>query len=189
MARDLRKHAAGTNSAKTGRTMYTILRRYRVRLGTVEQAATYAERTLVPQLREVPSFIAHYLLDQGDNTLISLTLFESNDAAEAAGRVLAGWFRSDWPAFRLLPPEFDVGEVVSVDAALRRASTAAASTQADPVIAEPRAGGEVAYPGDRRVNGERRRRTESPVIERRSGLERRVTGERRVGMERRGVPV
>jgi hypothetical protein len=169
--------------------MYTILRRYRVRLGTVEQAATYAERTLVQQLRQVPTFIAHYLLDQGDNTLISLTLFESNDAAEAAGRVLADWFRSDWPAFRLLPPEYNVGEVVSVDAALRRATGAATTAQAEVAIAELRVGGEVVYPGDRRVNPERRRRTESPVIERRSGLERRVVADRRVGVERRGVPV
>ncbi|HUL03222.1 MAG TPA: hypothetical protein VLV16_08355 [Gemmatimonadales bacterium] len=168
--------------------MYTILRRYRVRLGTVEQAATYAERTLVPQLRQVPTFIAHYLLDQGDNTLISLTLFENNEAAEAAGRVLADWFRSDWPAFRMLPPEYNVGEVVSVDAALRRA-TAAATAEPELAFAELRVGGEAAYPGDRRMTPDRRRRTESPVIERRSGLERRVVAERRVGLERRGAPV
>ena len=156
--------------------MYTILRRYRVRLGTVEQAASYAERTLVPQLHQVPSFIAHYLLDQGDNTLISLTLFEKNEAAEPVAQVLAGWFRSDWPAFRLLPPQFEVGEVVSVDAALRKAGAAA---QAEGPLAEIRVGGEVTYPGDRRVTPERRQRTESPVIERRSGLERRVLADRR----------
>jgi len=167
--------------------MFTILRRYRVRLGTVEQAATYAERTLVPQLRQVSGFVAHYLLDTGHNTLISLSLFETTEGADAADRVLAAWFRSDWPAFRVMPPDFSVGEVMTVDAALRRATEAA--PQVELTLPEARSGADVSYPGDRRVNPERRRRTESPVIERRSGLERRVTAERRAGVERRGLPL
>jgi hypothetical protein len=88
-----------------------------------------------------------------------------------------------------MPPEYNVGEVLTVDAALRKANGATAPAQAEVAIAELRVGGEVAYPGDRRVTPERRRRTESPVIERRSGLERRIVADRRAGADRRGIPL
>jgi hypothetical protein len=88
-----------------------------------------------------------------------------------------------------MPPDYGVGEVVTVDAALRRAAEAAVPAQAELSLPELRVGLEVPYTGDRRVTADRRRRTESPVIERRSGIERRVTAERRAGTERRGVPL
>jgi hypothetical protein len=179
--------------------MYTIFRRYRVRLGTVPQAATYAERTLLPQLKTVPTFVAHYLVDTGENTLVSLTLLESSEDVERAVQVLADWFRSDWPAFRVIPPEFGVGHVLTVEAALREAavvSVTAGYDTADALEALEGAGvgsdggSGVPAAGDRRARGERRVRSEPCAVDRRSGIPRRTTGERRRGLERRaGLPV
>jgi heme-degrading monooxygenase HmoA len=84
--------------------MRAVLRRYRVRLGTVGAAAAHAERSLLPLIKQLPGFVAHYLLDTGGGIAVSLTLFETRTAAEASHRVLNDWFRSDWPAFQQIPP-------------------------------------------------------------------------------------
>ncbi len=93
--------------------MHAVIRRYRVRLGTVEQAARYAEKWFVPLVRKLPGFVMYYLLDAGNDTLASIGLFESRDGAESAAQLARDWFEDEWPSFRPLPPEVVVGEIVA----------------------------------------------------------------------------
>ena len=93
--------------------MHAVIRRYRVRLGTVEQAARYAEKWFVPLVRKLPGFVTYYLLDAGNDTLASIGLFESRDGAESAAQLARDWFEDEWPSFRPLPPEVVVGEIVA----------------------------------------------------------------------------
>jgi len=72
--------------------MHAVIRRYRVRLGTVEQAARYAEKWFVPLVRKLPGFVTYYLLDAGNDTLASIGLFESIDGAESAAQLARDWF-------------------------------------------------------------------------------------------------
>ena len=85
--------------------MHAVIRRYRVRLGTVEQAARYADKWFVPLVRKLPGFVMYYLLDAGNDTLASIGLFESRDGAESAAQLARDWFEDEWPSFRPLPPE------------------------------------------------------------------------------------
>jgi hypothetical protein len=89
------------------------MRRYRVRLGTVEQAARYAEKWFVPLIRKLPGFVTYYLMDAGNDTLASIGLFETREGAESAARLARDWFEDEWPSFRPLPPEVVVGEIVA----------------------------------------------------------------------------
>ena len=41
----------------TGGLMHAVIRRYRVRLGTVAQAVRYAEKQFVPLVRRIPGFV------------------------------------------------------------------------------------------------------------------------------------
>jgi hypothetical protein len=99
--------------------MYAVLRRYTVRLGSVDAAARYAEETLLPQLRQVPGFATFYLVDAGQGTLMSIGLFETEDGADRANELISSWFRNDWPMFRALPPEVTTGRVLAHTALAR----------------------------------------------------------------------
>ena len=159
--------------------MFTVLQRYRVRLGTIADAAARSEETLVPSLKAVTGFVAYHLLNTGDSTVAALALFETKPSADTAARLLSEWFRSDWPAFRLLAPDLSVAESLTRAQASGDGGTEWLSEEA--VEAAPQAG------RDRRRIGERRLLVVARVPERRSATDRRSTSERRSGAERRGV--
>ncbi len=92
--------------------MHAVIRRYKVRLGTVASAAQHAETSLLPQMNRLPGFVAYYLLDAGDSVLASISVCETPEGADASAALAASWFRSDWPSFKLIPPEVTDGEVL-----------------------------------------------------------------------------
>jgi len=65
--------------------MHGVIRRYRVRLGTVEQAAHYAEKGFLPIVRDIPGFVSCHLLDAGNDILTCIALFETEQGAAAGG--------------------------------------------------------------------------------------------------------
>ena len=157
--------------------MHAVIRRYRVRLGTVATAAQLAQTHLVPHMSRIPGFTAYYLLDAGEGIVASISVCESREGSELAAGLAADWFRSDWPSFQLIPPEVTDGEVL-VHAEVVRASGRRRS--------ERRSAAEQRAAQDRRAGVERRVATmSSPDIDRRTGMERRVEGERRSAAERR----
>ena len=71
-------------------SMFTVLQRYRVRLGTVADAATRAEESLVPRLKDVTGFelAAHRSIMTGRNQTIDFSVDPAPViAALRAGRV------------------------------------------------------------------------------------------------------
>ena len=137
--------------------MHAVIRRYRVRLGTMEQAARHAEKWFLPLVRRIPGFISYYLVAADDGVLMALGLFSTAAGADAAAALAGDWFRGEWGSFRPLPPEVIAGEVV--------AQAVVTAGQADP---------------ERRRVLDRRRASAlvpadaGPDIERRSGLDRRI---------------
>ena len=100
--------------------MHGLIRRYRVRLGTVAQAARYAEKGFLPMVRDIRGFISCHLLDAGDDVLTCIALFENEAGTTAALRATRDWFRDEWSSFRPLPPEVIKGEVLAVATTDRR---------------------------------------------------------------------
>lgn len=101
--------------------MHGMIRRYRVRLGTVEQAAHYAEKGFIPILRDIPGFVSCYMIDAGNDILTCTALFETEQGAAEAVRASREWFRDEWSSFRPIPPEVTFGEVLARATADRRA--------------------------------------------------------------------
>src|SRR5207302_1624506 len=97
----------------TGGLMHAVIRRYRVRLGTVAQAVRYAEKQFVPLVRRIPGFVGCYLMDAGNDVLTSIGLFHTQEGAEAAISLQRDWFRDEWSSFRPLPPEIVAGAVLA----------------------------------------------------------------------------
>ena len=100
--------------------MHAVVRRYRVRLGTMEQAARYTEKWFVPLLRQIPGFKSCYLVSDGEGVLASLGFFETREGAKAANTLATQWFREEWGAYRPLAPEIMGGEVLTEINAERR---------------------------------------------------------------------
>jgi hypothetical protein len=93
--------------------MHGMIRRYRVRLGTVAQAAHYTEKGFLPILRDIPGFVSCHLMDAGDDVLTCVALFDTEAGIAAAVRATRDWFRDEWSSFRPLPPEVIKGEVLA----------------------------------------------------------------------------
>ena len=157
--------------------MHAVIRRYKVRLGTVSSAAQHAENSLLPQMNRLPGFVAYYLLDAGDSVLASISVCETQEGAGEAAALAASWFRSDWPSFKLIPPETTDGEVL-VHAEVGRAAGRRRF--------ERRSSTDRRVDSDRRTASERRRSDETPVVERRT-TGRRASTERRAEVERRAA--
>ncbi len=171
--------------------MYAALHHYRVRLGTVAEAGERAQRALVPLLRRVAAFVAYYLLDAGNDTVVSLALFDTREAAEGSTPLLSDWFRSDWPAFRQIPPDGSVGELLVVERVTREAEPAPpddrARTQTDrQEVREPRRAWDRRM-FDRRAMQDRRQEMAPVATERRGEGDRRRGLDRRSGLERRAA--
>lgn len=158
--------------------MHAVIRRYKVRLGTVASAAQHAESSLLPQMNKLPGFVAYYLLDAGDSVVASISICETRDGADAAAGLAAEWFRSDWPSFKLIPPEITDGEVL-VHAEVGRATGRRR--------VERRAVSDRRASADRRNERERRRTNAPTAVDQRSGAGRRSQTERRSKEERRAA--
>ncbi|MGH7569180.1 MAG: hypothetical protein ACREL9_09455, partial [Gemmatimonadales bacterium] len=63
-------------------------------------------------MNRIPGFAAYYLLDAGDGVLASISVCETKEGAAASAGLAAEWFRSDWPSFRVIPPEVTDGAVL-----------------------------------------------------------------------------
>jgi len=138
--------------------MHAVIRRYRVRLGTVAQAVRYAEKQFVPLVRRIPGFVGCYLMDAGNDVLTSIGLFHTQEGAEAAISLQRDWFRDEWSSFRPLPPEIVAGAV----------------------LAQATADG--AAPAERRMMIDRRHTAAVLPAGPWNGVERRAASDRRVGV-------
>src|SRR5438046_8431459 len=104
-----------------GGLMHGLIRRYRVRLGTVEQAAHYADKGFIPILRDIPGFVSCHLLDAGNDILTCMALFETEPGAAEAVRASREWCRYEWSWFRPVPPGVSFGGGLARSTAGRRA--------------------------------------------------------------------
>src|SRR5207245_8418233 len=112
---------APARTEREGGLMHGVIRRYRVRLGTVEQAAHYAEKGFLPIVRDIPGFVSCHLLDAGNDILTCIAMFETEQRAAAAVRASRDWFRDEWSSFRPVPPELTISEVLARATPARRA--------------------------------------------------------------------
>ena len=69
--------------------MFTIIRKFTLTRGSVEEVAPTSKDGFVPLLRELPGFRGYYLLDGGPDVLISIRVFDSADEALASNEIAA----------------------------------------------------------------------------------------------------
>jgi ketosteroid isomerase-like protein len=91
--------------------MYASIRRYQGQPGQTEETIRRVKQGLLPLLTAQPGFTSYAALDAGNDVAVSVSLYESRVAADAANRAAASWVKSNL-ADLVGPGEVIVGEVL-----------------------------------------------------------------------------
>ena len=104
--------------------MFTTVRKYRVRRGSVEELAERVREGFVPLVRQMRGFQGYYLLDGGPDVLITISVFDSADQALASNEKAADWVRNNVLEFTKGMPEVTVGNVLIAEVKLAKRARA-----------------------------------------------------------------
>ena len=96
--------------------MFTIIRKFTLIRGSVEEVARRVQDSFVPLLRDLPGFREYFLLDGGPDVLISIRVFDSADEALASNEIAATWIRNNVLEFTKGMPEVMAGNVLVTEA-------------------------------------------------------------------------
>jgi heme-degrading monooxygenase HmoA len=94
------------------RDMFTSIRKYRVKQGSVEELAQRVREGFVPLVRQMRGFKGYYLLDGGPDVLITISVFDSADEALVSNEKAADWVRNNVLYATKGMPEVMVGNVL-----------------------------------------------------------------------------
>ena len=95
----------GTNS------MYATVRRAHFRPGSIDEVVQRVNTTFVPAVTSMSGFVDFYLVRLDNETVSTLSIFETQSEAEAANTFFADWAKRELASLLAGPPEIAVGEV------------------------------------------------------------------------------
>lgn len=111
--------------------MFCVTRRFSS-MRSVEEAAKRAEKGLAPILQRNPGFRGYYIVDAGDGVGVSITVFESREAAESTREEAVGWIEKNLSDLFSEPPLITAGEVIVAVEAQRAPAAEGAGAGAQP---------------------------------------------------------
>jgi hypothetical protein len=92
--------------------MFTSIRKYTVKRGSVTELAQRVQKSFVPIIRHIQGFRGYYLLDGGPDVLITISMFDSADEAFASNEKAADWVRNNVLEFTKGMPEVMIGNAL-----------------------------------------------------------------------------
>jgi hypothetical protein len=93
--------------------MFCVTRRFSS-MGSVAEAARRAEAGIGPILQRNSGFRGYYVVDGGDGVGVSITVFESREAAERSREEVMGWIEKNLSDLYREPPQITAGEVIAM---------------------------------------------------------------------------
>lgn len=100
--------------------MYGAIRTYRAT--DVEELSRRVRDEFVPIVRDVPGFIAYYVIDGGGGTVSSITICEDREGVEETTARASDWVGDRIASLIVSGPEITIGEI-TVDHARVGATT------------------------------------------------------------------
>jgi hypothetical protein len=91
--------------------MYAVIRKFN-RMRSPEEAARRAEAGLIPILSQSPGFRGYYVVRSGDEMIVSITMFDTQDAVQDAHLRAVGWIKDNLSDLVDGEPEVISGEVI-----------------------------------------------------------------------------
>ncbi len=92
--------------------MYASIRRYVVHRESVDEIAGRISEGFVPVIRDIPGFVAYYVVDAGNGIAISFSIFEDQAGAERSAAEAKEYIRENMASLFPNPPENMDGEVL-----------------------------------------------------------------------------
>ena len=92
--------------------MYTSIRQYRIDPKHATEMAHRADEQFADQLAQVRGFVAYELIDCGDGTAFTLTVFEDRESAEASAEMAAEFLRTSMSDMSIERTAVHTGEVL-----------------------------------------------------------------------------
>lgn len=91
--------------------MYTSIRHYQFKPGTVAEAARLTQEHFVPVISQAPGFIAYYVVTEENDRATSISIFESQAQAEASIQLASEWVKKLLAELVVGPPTIISGEI------------------------------------------------------------------------------
>jgi quinol monooxygenase YgiN len=95
--------------------MHTVIRRYQGVQDTAEVARRAVEE-FAPTLRDTPGFQSYWVVDAGGGILATISVFDSEEAAEESTAAAATWVQENLPNLVPNPPQVTKGNATGVTA-------------------------------------------------------------------------
>ncbi len=92
--------------------MYASIRRYVVHPGSIDEIARQVNKGFLPIIRDIPGFVAYYVVDVGHGLGISISIFEDQAGAERSAVEAKEYIRENLASLFPNPPEIMDGEVL-----------------------------------------------------------------------------
>jgi hypothetical protein len=92
--------------------MYASVRRYKVHAKSVETLSIRVGDQFVPIISTIPGFVSYMAIDAGDGVVASISVFESQEAAERSDKAAADWVKDNLADIVEGPPEITAGEIL-----------------------------------------------------------------------------
>ncbi len=92
--------------------MYATVRRASFRPDSVEEVVRRVQESFVPAMTGSQSFVDFYMVNLGNGVISTISVFETEVAAEEANKFFSEWARRDLVSFLQGPPDLAIGEVV-----------------------------------------------------------------------------
>jgi hypothetical protein len=99
--------------------MYASIRRYRMGAGSMDDAMHLADTELADRLSEEPGFVDYQVMDTGEGTITSVTIFDDEDQCMRSNDLAAAFVRDHLASFQIERTDMFAGEVMVSRAAER----------------------------------------------------------------------
>jgi hypothetical protein len=92
--------------------MYASIRRYRMGAGSMDDVMHLADTEFADRLAEEPGFVDYQVVAAGDDTIMSMTIFEDEEQCLASNDMAAEFVREHLGPFQIERTEIFGGEVM-----------------------------------------------------------------------------
>src|SRR2546423_8184582 len=93
--------------------MYTAIRHYVIKPGTEGEIASRAEQGFIPIISSVPGFVSYHMVDTGNNSMTTISVFDTQQGADESITKAAGWIKDNLADLLPEPPMVMKGQVLA----------------------------------------------------------------------------
>ena len=78
-----------------------------------KEAARRVQEEFIPLISKISGFISYYWVDEGDNVMVSVSVYKTREAEEESNRIAADFVKKHIAPLLPNPPRITAGEVVA----------------------------------------------------------------------------